>query len=327
MGIFTRMARSGMVAPEGGSGGGMRVRLILAVAVWVLSGQGAMAQQSPNPQGPAELPPESFADVQYVDSTGCVFLRAGLNGKVMWIPRVTKDGRPLCGYAPSLAASAPAAAQAVDAGIALTAPAPAAAEVRPAAPPPEDRQAKAAAARGPAPVRCAAEVPLPVRVPLVSGGMAVMCLTDQARMASQTVVLRFEDAVPLAPAAGQVLVCPHDAGVVQRVPVMSGGETLLCTAGTGSLARLSVPKLRAGSQTLPATQGRFVQVAIFAEPANAERTRAWLAGLGLPVATGRLTRRGQEFDVIFAGPFSTAGTADATLALVRDAGFEDAFLR
>ncbi|MFN5827787.1 MAG: SPOR domain-containing protein, partial [Rhodobacterales bacterium] len=85
-----------------------------------------MAQQSPNPQGPAELPPESFADVQYVDSTGCVFLRAGLNGKVMWIPRVTKDGRPLCGYAPSLAASAPAAAQAVDAGIALTAPAPAA---------------------------------------------------------------------------------------------------------------------------------------------------------------------------------------------------------
>jgi hypothetical protein len=304
----------------------MRARLILAVAVWVLSGQGATAEQYPDPQGPAELPPESFTDVQYVDSTGCVFLRAGLNGKVTWIPRVTKDRGPLCGYAPSLAPSAPAG-QAVDAGTARTTPAPAAAKVQPAATPPEDRQAKAAAARGPAPARCAAEVPLPVRVPLVSGGTAVMCLTDQARMASQTVVLRFEDATPLAPAAGQVLICPHDAGVVQRVPVMSGGETLLCTAGTGSLARLSVPKLRAGSQTVPETQGRFVQVASFAQPANAERTKAWLTGLGLPVATGRLTRRGQEFEVIFAGPFSTADTADATLALVRAAGFDDAFLR
>jgi hypothetical protein len=304
----------------------MRARLILAVAVWVLSGQGAMAEHSLDPQGPAELPPESFTDVQYVDSTGCVFLRAGLNGKVTWIPRVTKDRGPLCGYAPSLAPSAPAG-QAVDAGTALTTPAPAAAKVQPAATPPEDRQAKAAAARGPAPARCAAEVPLPVRVPLVSGGTAVMCLTDQARMASQTVVLRFEDATPLAPAAGQVLVCPHDAEVVQRLPVMSGGETLLCTAGTGSLARLSVPKLRAGSQTVPEMQGRFVQVASFAQPANAERTRAWLTGLGLPVATGRLTRRGQEFEVIFAGPFSTADTADATLALVRAAGFDDAFLR
>jgi cell division protein FtsN len=74
-------------------------------------------------------------------------------------------------------------------------------------------------------------------------------------------------------------------------------------------------------------QGRFVQVASFAQPANAERTKAWLTGLGLPVATGRLTRRGQEFEVIFAGPFFTADTADATLALVRAAGFDDAFLR
>ena len=305
----------------------MQARLILAVAVWVLSGQGVMAQQSPNPQGPAERPPESFTEVQYVDSTGCVFLRAGLNGKVTWVPRVAQDGKPLCGYAPSLAASAPATDPPADAGTALTTPAPATAEVRPAATPSEDRQAKAAAARRPAPVRCAPEAPLLARVPLFSGGMAVMCLTDQARMVPQTTVLRLEDATPLAPAAGQVLVCPRGAGVVQRVPVMSGGETLLCTAGTGSLARLSVPKLRAGEKTEPETQGRFVQVASFAEPANAERTRAWLAGLGLPVATARLTRRGREFEVILAGPFSKADEADAALARIRDAGFEDAFLR
>lgn len=305
----------------------MQARLILAVAVWALSGQGGMAQQSPGPQGPAELPAENFADVQYVDSTGCVFLRAGVNGKVTWVPRVNRDGKPLCGYAPSLATSAPATDPPADAGSAPATPAPAAAEVRPAATPPEDRRPKAAAARRPAPARCPAEVPLLARVPLFPGGMAVMCLTDQARIAPQTTVLRLEDATPLAPAAGQVLVCPRGAGVVRRVPVMSGGETLLCTAGTGSLAGLSVPKLRSGAQTQPEMQGRFVQVASFADPANAERTRARLAGLGLPVATSRLTRRGQAFEVIFVGPFSTADEADATLARVRDAGFKDAFLR
>jgi hypothetical protein len=157
--------------------------------------------------------------------------------------------------------------------------------------------------------------------------MAVMCLTADARMVPQTAILRFENAVPLAPGTAQVLVCPRGAKVVQRVPVLTGGSTLLCTAGTGSLARMSVPKVQGGATSAPLAEGSFVQVASFVQPVNAERTRAWLTRLGLPVATGRLTRRGQEFEVIFAGPFSADGTAEATLALVRAAGFDDAFLR
>ena len=309
----------------------MQVRLIAAVTAWVLLGQGAMAQQSLGPDGPAELPPESFTDAQYVDSTGCVFLRAGLNDEVMWVPRVTKDRKPLCGYAPSLVPSAPVVEQAVDVvapqTASQTAPDPAAADLQPAATPPKKTRRKAVAARRPAPVRCAPEAPLLARVPLVSGGMAVMCLSDDARMVPQTAVLRLEDAVPLAPGAGQVLVCPRGAKVVQRVPVLSGGSTLLCTAGTGSLARLSVPKLKSASKAAPGAEGRFVQVASFVQPANAARTKTWLAGQGLPVATGRLTRQGQEFEVIFAGPFFQADTAHATLSLVRAAGFDDAFLR
>lgn len=60
------------------------------------------AQSLPGLRGPAELPPESFTDVQYVDSRGCVFIRAGYGGQETWVPRVTRDRQPLCGYQPSL---------------------------------------------------------------------------------------------------------------------------------------------------------------------------------------------------------------------------------
>jgi hypothetical protein len=50
---------------------------------------------------PAELPPASYAGQQYVDSKGCLFIRAGAGGKVLWLSRVTRQGEPMCGYPPS----------------------------------------------------------------------------------------------------------------------------------------------------------------------------------------------------------------------------------
>lgn len=50
---------------------------------------------------PAELPPADYAGQQYVDSRGCLFLRAGTAADVMWIARVTRKGQPVCGYPPS----------------------------------------------------------------------------------------------------------------------------------------------------------------------------------------------------------------------------------
>lgn len=50
---------------------------------------------------PAELPPASYAGKQYVDSQGCVFLRAGTEAGTVWVPRVTAGGKQLCGYPPS----------------------------------------------------------------------------------------------------------------------------------------------------------------------------------------------------------------------------------
>ncbi len=50
---------------------------------------------------PAELPPSSFKGRQFVDSRGCVFIRAGVDGSTNWVARVARDRRMICGFKPT----------------------------------------------------------------------------------------------------------------------------------------------------------------------------------------------------------------------------------
>lgn len=69
------------------------------------------AQNLRNSQTPAEFPPASFKGAQYVDSKGCVFIRAGIDGNVTWVPRVNRQRRVICGQTPTLSANAAQAAR------------------------------------------------------------------------------------------------------------------------------------------------------------------------------------------------------------------------
>lgn len=92
----------------------MRFTRIAALAVLMssLSAGSGFAQSLRNSQTPAEFPPASFKGTQYVDSNGCVFIRAGIDGNVTWVPRVNRQRRLICGQTPSLSADAATAARA-----------------------------------------------------------------------------------------------------------------------------------------------------------------------------------------------------------------------
>ncbi len=100
-----------------------RLAIFATTAALATLGAGApQAQTIGVIDSPAELPPASYGARQYVDSKGCVFVRAGFDDAVIWVPRVTRDRDQVCGYKPSLsgageAASAPQTVAAAPAAV------------------------------------------------------------------------------------------------------------------------------------------------------------------------------------------------------------------
>lgn len=204
----------------------------VAVGTLVLGLGVAEARAVAQISGPRELPPASYSDQTYVDSKGCVFMRAGVGRNLTWVARVNSNRKPLCGYPPSLAvaaAPAPAPAPAVRVAQAETAaPTPKPAAVVPTKP--AIKVSAAAAAQTPVPAAAPAKIAAPATPPVV---VAAAAAPVPSRAATLTPVAS-------RPGPNQVA-CPATAPVAARYATANGGHVVLCTLGDGTLTGARAP--------------------------------------------------------------------------------------
>ncbi|PKP85348.1 MAG: hypothetical protein CVT80_03060 [Alphaproteobacteria bacterium HGW-Alphaproteobacteria-2] len=325
-------------------------------------GATAVGAQSLNSiRGPAEEPPPSYQGRQYVDSAGCVFVRAGVGGNVTWVPRVDRQRRPICDQTQTLGGGARAVAEAP-----RTAPAPAnpvaaatpvaarpsATSAAPAAAPPSTGVAILAASSGPpstadaATLQAACDGKAPgslYRVSIGSRQFTVRCGSQAPRPARVTprsdhvAVARTygSDSIPVPEGYASA----HAPGRLNpyRAQGTPEGEAAMNRLWTRTVPRREIPGAAAATgapghvfasskrlATSSAPQMHRVQVATFGNVENAAHARERFRALGLPVETRKLGRGGFLYEVIYLGPFLRKDELDGALEAARRAGFHDA---
>lgn len=218
--------------------------LPVALVATAVSISFAEAQTRP----PAEQPPAGFAGQQYVDSRGCVYIRAGYGGQTNWVARVDRARRPVCGQTPSVAVMAAAKRELAQPVAPMPAPVaapaqPVAAPAKPVVAPSPARPvapagAVAAASYVPPPVVYGAPMPLQpaprqVAVPHAPAAPQVVAPVAPVVAAPSPV-----QTAPAAPVISRTAGCPAHAPVGQVYELRRGGSMLVCASGPHRLTGL-----------------------------------------------------------------------------------------
>lgn len=221
--------------------------------------------------GPVDIPPPGFTGRQYVDSAGCVFVRAGVGSVVNWVARVSRDGTHLCGYQPTFGAPATAVAAAPAlapapigrrpapgapvATAALTAALPPAGlQSRPVAPAMTIVAAPAAVASPSTPRPAAEQVPGPYVSPYVAHSGAVAPPPMPGALA-RPAAAPLPTIVAAATVTNAQSVCPNLSPVAQRYMLSDGRNVVRCGPQTadpvGYINNAGVPGLQVGGMNAP----------------------------------------------------------------------------
>ncbi|MDZ7905420.1 MAG: SPOR domain-containing protein [Cypionkella sp.] len=207
-----------------------------------MSAAPVFAQSVAQVGGPAEPPPAGFTGQQFVDSRGCVFMRAGFGGQVNWVPRIGRDRKAVCNEVTPAQAAARLAQG--DTG--------------------------AATANVGAPIATVASamgrgkktgVFAPIVVPGLGGqnaGQPVQMprkiYTPAAPVAAPAVR---QPAPAEAYAGGGSGPCPAIAPVLQTLPLSTGGTVAVCTRGDGTATGWVSPSARSIGGTIHDGAGQF----------------------------------------------------------------------